>query len=174
MSHEHLWAPWRLSYVKGDEAPQPARAPAAVLPGGDPDCFLCRGVVEAADRDNLVVHRGTGTVTIINRYPYNNGHLLVAPQRHLARLDDLDDAVHLECVERLGHWMRIMERLMRADGFNVGLNLGRVAGAGVPGHLHWHIVPRWNGDTNFMPVIGDTKVIPQALEALWDLLTQSP
>ena len=171
MSHDNLWAPWRLNYVKGDAGSPPRPAAVELLPGGDSDCFLCRGVVETAYRENLVVHRGQRTVTIINRFPYNNGHLLIAPQRHQGRLDELDAATHLECIDRLGHWIAVMERLMRADGFNVGLNLGRVAGAGVPGHLHWHIVPRWNGDTNFMPVIGDTKVIPQALEALWELLT---
>lgn len=171
VSHEHLWAPWRLNYVKGDAGQPPQPAAVKLLPGGDEDCFLCRGTVETTDRENLVVHRGPRTVTIINRFPYNNGHLLIAPQRHLGRLDQLDQETHLECIERLNHWTQTIERLMRADGFNVGLNLGRVAGAGVPGHLHWHIVPRWNGDTNFMPVIGDTKVIPQALEALWELLT---
>jgi ATP adenylyltransferase len=116
------------------------------------------------------VHRGPRTITLLNRYPYNNGHLLVAPREHLGRLDQLDEATQLECTAMLGRLVGLLEKLINADGFNVGLNLGRVAGAGVPGHLHWHIVPRWHGDTNFMPVVADAKVISQSLDALWELL----
>ena len=111
------------------------------------------------------------TLTILNRYPYNNGHLLIAPRRHVARLDELADDVQLECSQTITRMVSLLERVMHPEGFNVGLNLGRVAGAGVPGHLHWHIVPRWSGDTNFMPVIAGIRVIPQSLEALWEALT---
>jgi ATP adenylyltransferase len=161
---DHLWAPWRLSYVAA-----PKEKPATA---GD-DCFICRGVAGASaadDRANLVAHRTPRSVVILNRFPYNNGHLLVCPRQHRGRLDELapEDLLDLQLV--LGKLIGVLEKKMSPDGFNVGLNLGRAAGAGVPGHLHWHLVPRWNGDTNFMPVVGDTRVIVQSLEALFDLL----
>lgn len=152
-----LWAPWRSSYVTA-EKPK------------DDGCFICRGVSEATDRDNHVVHRTERSVVLLNRYPYNNGHLLIAPKRHRARPADLDDAELLDLQLTLRDMLAVLERRMTPDGFNVGLNLGAAAGAGLPGHLHWHAVPRWNGDTNFMPVVGDTKVIAQSLDALYDLL----
>jgi ATP adenylyltransferase len=157
---DHLWAPWRLSYVA-----------AGGTPAADDACFLCRGLAEADDRRNLVALRTPRSVVVLNRYPYNNGHLLVAPRAHKARLDDLDADELLETQETLRRMVRALDGLMRPDGYNVGLNLGKAAGAGLPGHLHWHVVPRWDGDTNFMPVLGDTKVIVQALDALYDLLT---
>lgn len=173
MNFEQLWAPWRLSYIKQDrDAEAPSRAPLQLLPGADPECFLCRAVVDTADRENLVVHRGERSITILNRYPYNNGHLLVAPKSHHAELGALEAADHLESMAVTAQMIEILRRTMNPDGFNVGLNLGRVAGAGVPGHLHWHIVPRWNGDTNFMPILAGVNVIPQSLDALWSLLTE--
>jgi ATP adenylyltransferase len=169
VTHEQLWAPWRLAYVAGD-AQEVRPRPALVLPGADGGCFICCGVADGADRENLVVARGTETVVILNRYPYNNGHLLVAPRRHKGRLDELTPAEHLECQQTLARLVTVLEQRLRAEGFNLGLNLGRVAGAGLPGHLHWHIVPRWHGDTNFMPVLAGVRVIPQSLDALWELL----
>ena len=127
-------------------------------------------VSDDRDRDNLVVLRTAHNVTVLNRYPYNNGHLLVAPLAHQARLDDLTEQAQLDALRVLTRMVGLLERLLNSEGFNVGLNLGRVAGAGVPGHLHWHIVPRWSGDTNFMPVLAGVDVIPQSLEALWDVL----
>ncbi|QDU20460.1 HIT domain-containing protein [Urbifossiella limnaea] len=156
---DQLWAPWRLSYVAA-----PKEKPK------DDGCFICRGVAETADRDNLLVHRSELSVVVLNRFPYNNGHLLIAPKRHRGRPADLDDAELLDLQRVLRDMLGILERRMTPDGFNVGLNLGAAAGAGLPGHLHWHVVPRWNGDTNFMPVVGDTKVIVQSLDALYDLL----
>ncbi|MBX3412823.1 MAG: HIT domain-containing protein [Pirellulales bacterium] len=174
MSFEQLWAPWRLSYIKQDrDAAAPERAPLSFLPGADPECFICRDVVDTADRENLVVHRGERCLTILNRFPYNNGHLLVAPKSHRAELGALEAADHLEIMETTARLIEILRRTMNPDGFNVGLNLGRMAGAGLPGHLHWHIVPRWNGDTNFMPVLAGVNVIPQSLDALWSLLTDA-
>lgn len=155
-----LWAPWRLSYIAT------AKAPAA----GDP-CFICRGLAEDKDRENLIVRRTAASVVVLNRFPYNNGHLLVAPRAHKGRLDDLDPAELLETMETLRHMVRVLDGLMKPDGYNIGLNLGYAAGAGLPGHLHWHVVPRWHGDTNFMPVLGDVKVIAQSLDAAWELLT---
>ena len=171
MDHEQIWAPWRLGYIKGDKVAAEARA-ADLLPGADPDCFICRAVAEKADRENLVVARTRRSIVILNRYPYNNGHLLIAPQAHKAGPIDLEDEEHLEIQHEIVHFIGLLKQSMNAEGFNVGLNLGRVAGAGLPGHLHWHVVPRWNGDTNFMPVLAGVDVIPQALDALWQLLHQ--
>lgn len=173
MSSEQLWAPWRLAYVAAGEPPAPPVRDRNWLDGADQGCFLCRGVAEARefDRENLVVARGPRTVTVLNRYPYNNGHLLVAPLRHQGRLDELDAETSAELQSEITRLIGLIERLMNPQGFNVGLNLGRVAGAGLPGHLHWHIVPRWNGDTNFMPVLTDVRIISQSLDALYELLT---
>lgn len=168
--HERLWAPWRLSYITNSGAAQPEPKTSALLPGGDPGCFLCRAVVDANDRENLVLGRGPHSVIVINRYPYNNGHLLIAPRLHKATLADLDDTEHLELQHQLARCVHILQQQMNAEGFNIGLNLGRVAGAGLPGHLHWHVVPRWSGDTNFMPVLAGIRVIPQALDELWSQL----
>lgn len=158
---DQLWAPWRLSYVT-----QPPKD----MPAGD-DCFLCRGLAAADDRANLIALRTGLSVVVLNRFPYNNGHLLVAPQAHKAGLDEVTDAESLDLQRTLVRLLGVLRRAMTPDGFNVGLNLGRVAGAGLPGHLHWHLVPRWAGDTNFMPVVSDTRVIVQSLDALYDLVT---
>ena len=159
---DSLWAPWRLSYVKHDDENHN-------LPKG---CFLCHYCdTPAEDASHWLIDRGELTLTVLNRFPYNNGHLLVAPLAHKASLAELTDDEAFACTKQLQHWISRLTDLMHPDGFNVGLNLGSAAGAGVPGHLHWHIVPRWNGDTNFMPVVGDVKVIPQSLQSLWDLLT---
>ena len=156
---EILWAPWRLAYVAAAKPPQ----------AGD-SCFICQGLARDDDRSSLIVLRTPLSVVLLNRFPYNNGHLLVAPLAHKGRLDELDAAELLDLQETLRRMIGVLDQAMTPDGYNVGLNLGKVAGAGLPGHLHWHIVPRWNGDTNFMPVLADVKVIPQALDALYDLL----
>ena len=160
---ELLWAPWRLAYVANPK-------PVAATPDAG-DCFLCRGLADSADREHHIVLRTAHSVVVLNRFPYNNGHLLVAPLRHAARLDGLSDSELLDLQRTLILMQATLEATVKPDGFNVGLNLGRVAGAGLPGHLHWHIVPRWNGDTNFMPVLTDAKVIVQSLDSLWELLT---
>src|SRR5258708_953078 len=129
-----LWAPWRLAYVAS--APRPGEA--------DP-CFLCQGLAENDDRRNLIVLRTSRSVVVLNRFPYNNGHLLVAPLQHKANLHDLDADELLDTMESLRRMMRILDGLMRPAGYNIGVNLGEAAGAGLPGHLHWHIVPRWHG-----------------------------
>ena len=158
---EQLWAPWRLSYVAAAKAPSAA----------DP-CFICRGLAEQDDRQNLIALRAPRSVVVLNRFPYNNGHLLVAPRAHKGGLNDLDADELLETMETLRRMVRVLDDLMHPDGYNIGLNLGHAAGAGLPGHLHWHVVPRWHGDTNFMPLLADTKVIVQSLETLYDLLTE--
>lgn len=170
MSHEQIWAPWRLGYILAGKEPAPTASAQKLLPGAEADCFLCQCAVEGDDRTRLIVARGMCSFVVMNRYPYNNGHLLISPRRHVAKLTDLTAEEHSELTRSLTEMVSLLERVMRPDGFNVGLNLGRAAGAGVPGHLHWHIVPRWSGDTNFMPALAGIRVIPQSLEALWDLL----
>ena len=173
MEHEQIWAPWRLSYIRGDQDAAKSIPQTKVLPGGEPSCFFCQDAAEGDDRQRLVVCRGQYSITMLNRYPYNNGHLLVAPRRHTARLDALEPCEQLDVTQTVGQMIRLLEKVLKPEGFNVGLNLGRVAGAGVPGHLHWHIVPRWSGDTNFMPVTAGIRVIPQSLDALWEALSQA-
>ena len=129
------------------------------------------GLEDDNDRAHLIAWRTPLSVVVLNRFPYNNGHLLIAPRAHKGRLDELDSAELLETMETLRQMVTVLDDLMRPDGYNIGLNLGRAAGAGLPGHLHWHIVPRWDGDTNFMPILADAKVIVQSLDALYDLLT---
>jgi ATP adenylyltransferase len=136
-------------------------------------CFICRAVGDTDDRANLVAERSEQSVVVLNRYPYNNGHLLVAPLKHKGRLDELDEVEQLDAQRLIAKYTTLYERLINAEGFNVGLNLGKIAGAGLPGHLHWHIVPRWQGDTNFMPAVANLRVIPQALDALWEMLHEA-
>ena len=177
--HEQLWAPWRLAYVSGEAAAEKAKAKTAQrvklewLPGADEECFICRAIAQRDDRGNLVAERSEQVVVILNRFPYNNGHLLVAPLKHKGRLDELDEAEHVDVQRLIAKYVGLCERLLKAEGFNVGLNLGKVAGAGLPGHLHWHVVPRWHGDTNFMPAVAGLRVIPQALDALWEILHEA-
>ena len=170
MPNEQLWAPWRLKYILSEKDAKQPCDPEKLLPGADPNCFLCRSVPEGDDRHSFLVDRGTHAITLLNRYPYNNGHLLVAPKRHYAALDELGEEVELELSRTITRMVGLLERTLHPQGFNIGLNLGRAAGAGLPGHVHWHIVPRWTGDTNFMPVLAGANTIPQALEALWEVL----
>ena len=156
---EQLWAPWRQAYI----------AAAKTAPENDP-CFICAGLGAQDDRANLIVLRTPLSAVLLNRFPYNNGHLLIVPRVHKGHLSELTSEELLETMETLRRMIRLLDPLLHPDGYNVGLNLGRVAGAGFPGHLHWHIVPRWSGDTNFMPVLADTRVISQSLDALYDLL----
>lgn len=165
MSLDTLWAPWRLDYIKN-----PDREPSPDPPG----CFLCRYRDDSGnDANNYVVLRGTTCFVVLNRFPYNNGHLLIAPLAHKGTLDELTPAELLESVEEIRRMTGLLKSTLNAEGFNVGLNLGHVAGAGLPGHLHWHVVPRWSGDSNFMTVVSDTNVIPQSLRALYDILRDS-
>ena len=170
---DRLWAPWRLAYIQGT-APEGAGQPitTAWRPGADEGCFLCRaaGADSRADRSLGIVERTPASVVVINRYPYGGGHLLVAPLDHHATLGALADAVLLDLQRQLVRWTGLLERTLHAQGFNVGLNLGAVAGAGVPGHLHWHLLPRWQGDVNFMPALTEVRIISQALDALWEQL----
>ena len=177
MNHDRIWAPWRLEYVSGESS----RAAADLVPqpttwceGAEHDCFLCRAAATYDDSDVarrlLVAARGEHTIVVLNRYPYNNGHMLVAPLRHVGDLVELTPDEHLEAMHWLGKLTELFRRELHAEGFNVGLNLGHPAGAGLVGHLHWHLVPRWSGDNNFMPVLAGVRVIPQSLESMWELV----
>lgn len=148
MSDRPLWAPWRIEYVTGPK---------------DDQCIFCAGA--SGDQGQLVVDRGDRCFTMLNRYPYAPGHVMVAPNRHVGELEELTDEELLETMQLARRAVAALREAMSPDGFNAGLNLGKVAGAGVADHLHLHVVPRWEGDTNFMPLLADTHVIPQALEA---------
>lgn len=156
---DRLWAPWRLEYVSRADK--------------ENGCFLCEAAQATDDGEKLVLWRGRTAFCLLNCWPYNNGHLMVAPLAHMADLTDLSDDELLEQMQFLRRCRRNLEAAINPAGFNIGLNLGKAAGAGLAGHLHWHIVPRWEGDTNFMPVLADTKVIPQSLHALWELLRRA-
>ena len=157
---ERLWAPWRMMYIRG-------------LDKGD-GCFLCEaGRHEEKDEENFVIWRTDQAFCIMNRFPYNNGHLLISPHCHEASLSAVGCDTRAALMEGLTVTQKLLERVLTPDGFNVGINLGRVAGAGLAEHLHIHIVPRWDGDTNFMPVISDTKVVPQALSDLYAKLKEA-
>jgi ATP adenylyltransferase len=170
LSYEQLWAPWRLGYIVGGAKESPPEANWQWVEGADRNCFLCRSAADPDNNRTLTAWQGQHTLVVLNRYPYANGHLLVAPRSHKARLDELSTEEQLQTMQVITRVSGVLERLMNCEGFNVGLNLGKVAGAGVPGHLHWHIVPRWSGDTNFMPVLASTSVIPQSLVALFEML----
>ena len=143
-----LWAPWRLEYVQhADEAD---------------GCVFCR-VGDGPDEELLVVHRGDSAFVLLNRFPYASGHVMVAPFRHVGDFGDLDDAESLEAHRLAAGAMQALAAVYSPDGYNVGWNLGRVAGAGIVDHVHLHVVPRWSGDTNFMPVLADVKVLPEHL-----------
>jgi ATP adenylyltransferase len=156
---DRLWAPWRAQYIRD----------ASASAGDDPGCFLCRylGAPESDDRANLVAWRRPHSVVVLNRFPYNNGHLLVAPRVHRGTLGEFTGADLTEPLETVRRSIEVLDRVLRPHGYNVGLNQGRAAGAGLPGHLHWHVVPRWDGDTNFMPVLGRAKVIVEALDEFY-------
>jgi ATP adenylyltransferase len=132
---------------------------------GTDGCFFCEKLAADDDEAGLIVARLDKAFVMLNAFPYNPGHLLVAPLRHVAELESLHEDEHAATSELLQRGIRALKDVSGPDGFNVGMNLGRVAGAGVPGHLHWHVVPRWNGDTNFMTAVGETRVLPEALEA---------
>ncbi|MFH0810170.1 MAG: HIT domain-containing protein [Pseudomonadota bacterium] len=151
---ETLWAPWRMEYILGAKTP---------------GCIFCPPA-DGGDRDRLVLYRGRLSMVMMNRYPYNNGHLLVSPLRHAAGLDGLAPEDLTDLVGTVRSSIEVLKGAMRPEGFNVGMNLGRVAGAGVEDHLHFHIVPRWNGDTNMMTVLGEVRVIPEHLLDTYDRL----
>jgi ATP adenylyltransferase len=148
-----LWAPWRMGYILAENKAD--------------GCIFCPGADRSADQDRLILHVGPRTMVVMNRFPYNNGHLLVAPVRHVSSLERLNQDETLGLLLMVRKSIEILKQVMKPDGFNVGLNLGHVAGAGMENHMHFHIVPRWKGDTNFMTVIEDVRVIPEHIKATY-------
>ncbi|MGV8075625.1 MAG: HIT domain-containing protein [Syntrophobacteraceae bacterium] len=144
-----LWAPWRMEYVLGKR---------------ENYCIFCPEGNGNTDEDRLILYRGRSTMVIMNRYPYNNGHLLVAPWRHIARIDELNEDEMIDIMRMTAKCTLVLEKVMHPAGFNVGLNLGAASGAGVEAHIHFHVVPRWHGDTNFVTVLSDVRSIPEHLK----------
>ncbi|MSQ47185.1 MAG: HIT domain-containing protein [Deltaproteobacteria bacterium] len=150
-----LWAPWRMQYIEGEKAH---------------DCVFCISPETAMRRERLILHCTPHSRVMLNKYPYNNGHLMIAPHRHTANLAELPDVEFTDLMDMLRRTVALLQEAMHPQGMNVGLNLGTPAGAGIADHLHWHVVPRWIGDTNFMPVVGSVHVMPQHLLDSYDLL----
>lgn len=153
---KQLWAPWRMVYI--DQG------------GNDGGCIFCAKNLQEQPREALVLTETKHSLVMLNKYPYNNGHLLLAPKRHENKLDDLPQNEHSDLQETLRRSVAIVRAVLNPGGINLGMNLGKCAGAGVEDHLHWHLVPRWEGDTNFMPVVGETRVMPQHLLDSYDRL----
>ena len=151
-----MWSPWRSQYVSGADE--------------DEGCFFCAHLESSDDAANGVLWRGDRAAVVLNAYPYNAGHVMVAPRRHVGEMSDLGREELHELIETTSRAVAHLTEALTPQGFNVGMNLGKVAGAGVPGHLHIHVVPRWGGDTNFMPVVGETKVLPEMLAETYQKL----
>jgi len=156
MANQRIWAPWRLRYVKNAKHTD--------------ECIFCAKPEQGDDEAALIVHRGERCFVILNLFPYTNGHLMVAPFAHVGRLQDVEDLVTAEMMSLAQRSMARIEEVYAPEGFNVGINQGKVAGAGVEGHIHLHVVPRWAGDTNYMPVLADARVMPQSLEESYEAL----
>jgi ATP adenylyltransferase len=150
-----IWAPWRVGYIRS-QAPQ--------------GCIFCDKPAENKDRENMILYRGKLNFVIMNAYPYNPGHMMVVPYRHLGKPEDLTAEERIEHYNTIIHAVEILRSACGTENFNLGMNLGRVAGAGIADHIHTHIVPRWNGDNNFMPVIGETRVISESMEDIYSRL----
>ena len=155
---ERLWAPWRMSYISGLKDAK--------------DCIFCEKSSENNDCENLILHRGKKAFVLMNLFPYNNGHLMVAPYKHTGDFLQLDDEELLEIMQLSRLAMKVLNKIMNPAGFNTGFNIGKAAGAGIDAHLHFHIVPRWIGDTNFMPVVGEMKVISEHIEITYGKLLE--
>jgi ATP adenylyltransferase len=149
---ERLWAPWRMEYI------------GSARKGEDQGCPFCEKPKEGNDEKAYILARTELSFAMLNKYPYNSGHLMIAPFRHIGELEEVKDDESLDMQQLLQRCLKALKEAMQPDGFNIGMNLGVVAGAGIPDHLHWHVVPRWTGDTNFMPIVSNAKVIPSSLE----------
>ena len=157
---DYLWTPWRFQYVTSSGEPA--------------ECVFCAAAVQPADdRKNLVVHRRTHHFVILNRYPYTSGHIMVVPYEHAATLEDLSSEALAEFIQLARDAERHLRAVYRPDGLNLGINIGKAAGAGIAGHLHMHILPRWTGDTSFITVAGETRVLPEELAVTWEKLQRA-
>lgn len=148
---KQLWAPWRMAYIEQSEP--------------EPGCIFCANAAEDRDEENHIIHRGPNCFVMLNLYPYNSGHLMVIPYQHTGELDRLDASGAAEVIETAQVCVHILGEALKSDGYNLGINQGKTAGAGIADHIHLHVVPRWEGDTNFMPVLAEAKVIPEQLGA---------
>ena len=148
---KRIWAPWRIEYIRKKD---------------EKGCIFC-DKPKMNDRNELILSRGESVFTLMNLYPYTNGHLMVSPFRHIDSFHNLEQSEKMEILEQIDQSVDVLTKVMNPDGFNVGANIGSSAGAGIEDHIHFHIVPRWNGDTNFMPVLGHTKVMVEGLEESW-------
>jgi ATP adenylyltransferase len=158
VAEQRLWAPWRLEYIKG---PKPG------------ECIFCAGARDSDDRARHIVHRGERAFVLLNAYPYANGHVMVAPYDHVPSIEELaDDCLH-ELAELTRRSLGVLREVYSPEGFNIGINQGKIAGAGFDDHVHQHVVPRWGADNNFMPVIGHTRVLPQSLERSWEQISEA-
>jgi len=153
-----LWAPWRMEYVSSDSKKG--------------ECIFCPGADRSQDEERLILFIGNLSIVLMNRFPYINGHLLIAPLRHVSTLDALLPEEKLDLITRVENSIGVLKEVLRPEGFNIGLNLGKVAGAGVEDHIHLHIVPRWIGDTNYMTVFGEVRVIPEHIQATYRKLVR--
>ncbi len=153
---DRLWATWRMAYITGEKKPE--------------GCVFCNAVKEVKDEEVLILHRGCHCFIIMNLYPYNNGHVMVIPYRHTSDIKSLTDDESLEMMQFVRLMTKVMQKTLNPEGFNIGMNVGRSGGAGIADHLHMHIVPRWTGDTNFMPVVSQTRVISEHLESTYNKL----
>lgn len=154
---EKLWAPWRMKYILSNKTE---------------GCIFCQKAAEENDEENLILYRGKSSFLILNTFPYNCGHLIVVPNRHIRNLEKLSASESTELMRLTQLSIQTLKTVLKPEGFNIGMNLGRVSGAGVEDHLHIHIVPRWNGDTNFMPLLADTKVLSESLRDTYTRLVQ--
>jgi len=152
---EQIWAPWRIEYIAKPK---------------DSGCILCQKPEQNSDDTNFILYRGQNNFVILNAFPYNPGHLMVAPYRHIGNIQELTDDESMEHFKLVKKSLALLRQVLNPDGFNIGLNLGKIAGAGIESHLHTHIVPRWQGDVNFMPVLSDTRVISEGLSAVYNKL----
>ncbi len=155
---KRVWAPWRMEFISKDKRP------------GKSHCIFCDLPKEGVGHKTLILHQGQTAFVILNRYPYSNGHLMVVPNRHISDFSKLRQDEHAEMGALLGRCTRVLKKCVHAKGFNIGMNLGAVAGAGIKDHLHHHIVPRWQGDCNFMAVLDDIRVMPEHLKETYKLL----
>jgi len=150
MDMDHLWTPWRMKYIQDERK--------------EKGCPFCQALEETEGEISLIVYRGKNAFVMLNRYPYTSGHLMVLPYSHQEKLAGLDQETRAEMIELINHAGEVLRKIYHPEGLNIGLNEGSAAGAGLPKHLHWHIVPRWIGDTNYMTTIGSVRVIPETLE----------
>jgi ATP adenylyltransferase len=164
-SVKHLWSPWRMKYIQGQKVK---------------DCIFCKSLTSEDGVNNLVIMRGKCSYLILNLYPYTSGHLMVVSQQHASHLDQLDPETRAEMMELTSRSTEVLTEVYRPQGFNIGINIGEIAGAGIAGHIHIHVVPRWSGDTNFMTAVGETRVLPESIEesylrikAAWDRLEKN-